>query len=446
MNTDAEDTSNLISTIPVEQFQSSWEHLGKRDKYVLEQRHSGKTLESVGRELDLTRERVRQLQVAANKKFISRLKHSWDGWDDWSEKINDTFTIVNLHDLSVEFCDGNAAVDFLSMVFKYLGWKPQKIRQEWWVQDLDVAAKAVSGLVFNEPVRRSEWTIYLSESGLPDRYVQYLIDEGLLPLETFQDYIIRSKYRRRDKAHVYLLEHAPAHINKIADALGEKSTRPLDAFMERQDVFTKVFPGGKWSLTEFADVKYKRAIDAVIDILSDHGPLTQRELDKYMSDEYPVSPARIQQCLTDFRIGKMPDGKIWLVEHGAAKKDEPEPEQPTHMHCSGHIIGIRRQIDGDTVRGSGLMDNRWLAWKLGLHSTPMKKIFVGANGLPEMSVTRAGSNCQLSAIREAVSGRGLALGCSVVIILDMGNTTWDLKHTCSDPNCNGTTRKNIDNT
>jgi len=128
----------------------------------------------------------------------------------------------------------------------------------------------------------------------------------------------------------------------------------------------------------------------------------------------------------------MPDNKIWLVENGAERKKEDQPAKPPHISVSGNIVGIMKVVDREVLRGSGLMDSRWISWKLGLHATPMRKTFISHDRLPELTVTRAGANTQISTIREAASIRGLAKNCSCVILLDIANLTWDLRHTCTD--------------
>lgn len=406
---------------------AAWDALDSTDQHIIEQRQTGRTLETIGLELGITRERVRQRQSEAEKRFVRHVKGNWGNWDQWCDAREHGVPVINIETIVDRRHGSIVPACFVGLMLKHLGWKPQKNGAPWWVRDQALVKESVEKLIFKEPIPKPEWDIYRDETSLPEEYIHYLLQEGDLALEEFQGYVIRTRYHRCDRAYVYLLEHGPAHVTAIAKATGENAPRNLDALMSRQEVFTKVFPGGDWALTEFATVKYKRATDAILGILCSHGPLTRQELNRHMAETYPVSASRIIQCLDDFRIGKMPDGKIGLVEWGARKKVDTEPDQPPHMYCSGNIVGVRRIIDSDILRGSGLMDSRWLAWKLGLHSTPMSRSFSGLGDVPPLIVTKAGANSQISALREVVLSRGLALGTSIVILLNLETSTWEIR-------------------
>jgi len=416
----------------VNELLEAWTELSEKQRYILIERHNGRTLEQIGEELGVTRERVRQLQNKAKTKYVSELASYGPKFRNWAQSLQVSSDVYDLSSLASKFGTESAGFVMLSIAFDSLGWKVQKKGSPWFIKDPQHTKKLIRNLSPDEPIRESEWEQNVADSGLPKAFIRHLIEEGELDVERFCGYIIRHKHSRLDRAYVFLLAHGPAQPEQIAAALGETTARNIDAFMARQKVFTKVFPSGNWALSELTEVRYKRAIDAVIDILHEHGPLTRKQLYDFMARIYPVSKSRIHQCLTDYRIGTMPDNKIWLVENGAERKKEDQPAKPPHISVSGNIVGIMKVVDREVLRGSGLMDSRWISWKLGLHATPMRKTFISHDRLPELTVTRAGANTQISTIREAASIRGLAKNCSCVILLDIANLTWDLRHTCTD--------------
>ena len=425
----------IITKLIAEGLQSAWIKMPSRTKNILAQRNRGKTLSSIGENLKITRERIRQIEKSGKEKFYSNLRYNWEAFDLLKKRMHTNILVLDISH-EIQQCENyESACIYVPIIFEYEGWSPYINGSVWWVKDTNKVSSKVDSLIFKEPMRREEWLSIADESKLPHRFIDWLINKELVPIKVYRNYIVSSNGFRRDKVYIYLLEHGKAHVTDIANAISEPTPRNLDAFMGRQSIFTKIYPGGQWSLHGPSEVRYVKAIDALLDILRDQGPILKRDLLRAMKETFPVSPGRIDQCLTDYRIGQMPDGKIWLVEHGAERGLEEEPSKPDHIESSGDIVGIRRKVSADVFRGSGLMDSRWLAWKLGLYATPMEKVFSGLEGLPYLRVSRQGANSAISSIREAILNRNLYLGCSFIILLDLNNATWKLKHTCEQGAC-----------
>ena len=428
--------ADLIKTLPPEKLEAAWNSIDKKLSYIIQERSSGRTLEDLGDEFGVTRERIRQLQNKGAGNFIDTVASIWDGWDQWANKVCNSLRVIDIRIILERFSASSSAHIFIPQIFDFLGWKPQFNRSHWWLRDEASLDRAIKSLVFDEPVSIKEWEIYRAETELPNEYINYLIEEGILRLQEYRGYMIRTQNCRLDKTHAYFLDYGPSRVEDIARAVGETNCRNFQEFMRRQRKFSKHFGEKKWGLSENVVVKYRTATAALLDLLTTRGAMSKREIHKAMDEIYPVSVSRVQQCLNDFRIGVMPDGKYELIERGARKPPEAEPRQPAHMSCAGSIVGVRKELNTDIMRGSGIIDHKWLAWKLGLHSTPREQVFSGLNGLRELSVSRAGDNCQLSSLRDIVTEKKLVEGCWIVIILDIGRFEWDLKHVCTNCKAN----------
>lgn len=421
---------DLISAVPTEQLNAAWTSVDRQLRYIIEERIAGRTLQHLGDEFQITRERIRQLQRKGIRVFLYAVERNWAGWSQWSIDVCNSLQLINIEMFTEQFSDKSSASVFIPVVFDSLGWKPQTKNSCWWLRDKLSVQREIESLVFDEPVRIKEWEIYKAESKLPQEYITYLLQNGILKLCEYEGYMIRSQHSRLDKAHAFLLEHGPSRVEEIARAVGEKNSHNFQEFLRRNDKFEKNFREKKWGLSEDIEIKFRTATEALLHLLATRGAMSKQEIHKAMSELYPVSVSRIQQCLTDYRIGTMADGKYNLIERGARKEPEAEPRRPSHMNCAGSIIGIRKNLDKNIMRGSGIVDHKWLAWKLDLNSTPMERVFSGLKGLQDLTVRRAGDNCQLSSLRGIVTEIGLLEGCSVVILLDIERFEWNLKHVC----------------
>lgn len=65
---------NSMATSPIERFITTFETLDSRDKYVLINRSTKRTLEEIGLDKGVTRERIRQIESKAMKKLMSSIK------------------------------------------------------------------------------------------------------------------------------------------------------------------------------------------------------------------------------------------------------------------------------------------------------------------------------------------------------------------------------------
>ena len=147
--------------------------------------------------------------------------------------------------------------------------------------------------------------------------------------------------------------------------------------MRRDPRFAQRRPEGTWVLSEWKTNTiiryYANAVDAVVEVLEELGPLTLDQLSSETIQRYPVSAWRITQCLSSNQIGLTQDGRYDLTERGAIPIEESEPRKPDNIAESGSVVGVRLPVTHDVMRGSGIGVNRWLTWRLGLRHAPSKR-------------------------------------------------------------------------
>jgi hypothetical protein len=404
---------------------AAWNGLRAAEQSVLCLRHEEHTLKEIADLKRITRQRVQQIEAEGLKRLkrrLARLRPDITG-DALTDQTR-SHPMVFLGPIRMELHE--ASLDRVKIVscLRCLDFFQLHPRSFWWVRDKEDLLEKLSKLEYDEPISITEWKESVQESGLGLDFVQEAMEHGLLQLEEYEGYIIRSRHIRRDRPHVLLLMHGRLATREMAGRLEEPSIRAFAAYLSRQEIFVRLRPSGDWALASRAENRFETTTDVVLHIVSTEGPISRSELVKRTIEEFPVSKGRVDQCLSDYRLGVTPDGLIDLVERGAHAREESEPTRPDHISVNGGLIGIRRQVTKDTLRGSGIMESRWIAWSLGLHSTPMRKDFTNLETHQTLVVQRSGSNTQISSMREAVLEQGLGEGDVYIIILDTERGRW----------------------
>lgn len=302
----------------------------------------------------------------------------------------------------------------------------------WFTSDRKRVGHAIRSLTDVEPVALDSLRERIEESGLSKEFLDRVRVPSVGTWIQYNQYWIRSKYSRIDKAYVSLLEIGSLTSKEIASITGDSSYRGLDNALARSCLFTRV-QNGRWVLSSSVDSPvYKSALPAILDLFKESGPMSRSELIEAMSVVYPVSDARIDQCLDGFQFGLMPDGRFWLVELGAERSVQKEPNRPSNIFSEGDVVGVRIRVDADHLRGSGSVLHSWICWKFGLKASPERIYFDGViDGLPyAISVTRNGSQASLSSIRAILESEAIREDCEIVLLFNLGKLQWTVKHVC----------------
>ena len=187
--------------------------------------------------------------------------------------------------------------------------------------------------------------------------------------------------------------------------------------MRRDDAFAQVRPEGTWALADWrvpgSDNRYTTAVDVVVEVLREIGPLDYEHLRDECQQRYPVSEWRITQCLSSNLIGINGEGLYDLAERGATPIEDSEPKKPRNIEASGNVVGIELTVDSELLRGSGIPVHRWLTWYLKLRTAPSTRHFDLGKGSIDRRAADAGEfgfgvGAEVVQLEEVVLGLRLA--------------------------------------
>ncbi|MEU5691385.1 hypothetical protein [Actinosynnema sp. NPDC020468] len=254
---------------------------------------------------------------------------------------------------------------------------------------------------------------------------------------------LRRKRRSADGAYLWFLEEGePRRIEEVAEAL-DLPVRALGEAMRRDGRFVRVRPEGTWSLDSWPDAAkavYRNALDVVVDVLGETGPLTFEHLASRVVARYPVTTGRVRQCLDSELIGLTADGRIDLVERGAVPREEPEPKRPETVWVDeiNQRAAFLVRVDQEVLRGSGVPIHPWIPWYLGLRRAPAESAFTGADDLGPLVVRRSTSGSHLSSLRSRARALGVVEDCRLMVVLGLDDRSAGVSHDCEDERCPAT--------
>ena len=417
--------------------------LTSREEEVLRQRLDHK-LDDIGTNLGLSRERVRQIEKAAAERLMRALRK------DASAEVAMLSELLGQHvavaDFDVESCLRPDSREHLLVALFVLGVvRPRSwagILDGWWTRDVRALDRTLRDLAAKAPFLDQELHPLADAVGLPDAMpLLPLLNHPASPIVSHPagPWWVGRRAAHRDAAYLWLAEQgAPARLSDVASRIGIAEHAMREA-MRRDDRFVQLRPAGTWALAEWhlPGDSYRSALEAVIGILRDRGPLPYTELVREMRQRYPVTTWRIDQCLTSDRVGRMPDGRVGLVVDGANLVDEREPHRPDNVAVSadGQLIAIKIKADYDLLRGSGLPIPRYVAWRLGLRHSPDSRSFAMEDSDEQISVTKRTSITQVTALRRFAVPLGVTEGCILALLLRLDTGTARLIHGCAPDDC-----------
>jgi hypothetical protein len=208
--------------------------------------------------------------------------------------------------------------------------------------------------------------------------------------------------------------------------------------LRRDDRFRQIRPEGTWALAEWTHLRassYASAVEAMVAVVTESGPLSPARLFARVTELYPVTPWRLKQCLLSDQLGETPEGLVDLVSRGARPFEEEEPARPDTMAVEGEVLGVRIPVNRDILRGSGVSVHTWLTWRLGLRQAPMSRTFSTPGDHSPVVVRRGTSSAQLSSLRRHALELEVVDGCVLAVLLRLDNDTARVGHGCTPDTC-----------
>lgn len=420
-----------------------WTDLPDRTRDVLVRRLRGETLESIGRLHHVGRERIRQIQKTGVSELVAAQVANDPGLDSRARDALDGRSAVTEEALvrAIHL----ARSDARDLVLDQLGLRHPKVGTStltglWCLDDYSLEEQ-LDLLLAVVPCSEEEATAAAAELGMPPGFDWH----GYLTLETGSLMshplgLVRRSRAVRDIAYLWLrAEGEPRPLAELVDPSGAVSIAALRELLRRDPEFVRVKPEGTWALADWrlpgTGRRYESALDAVVEVLRELGPMRQPALQAEVQLRYPVSAWRVQQCLSSTMVGLNESGEFDLAERGARPVEDAEPTKPAHIEESGSVLGISMQVTHDMLRGSGLGVHRWLTWRLGLRTAPSSRYFRLPSESGEVVVRRGLSGSQVSSLRVAAQSLGVVEGCTVVMILRTADESAELVHSCPANSC-----------
>lgn len=422
----------------------AWSHLDDRYTDVLTRRLVGQGYAEIGELHGVSRQRGHQLQMSAERELLAiQVRHA-------PELPTQLVVVIGDHpavpDQEVKALIQTGSGVARHALLRALGsthprtWSGHLYG--WWTQHpgkLDLQLRELAALA---PLGADELVPVAASLGLPDGLpLDDLLSGPKSPLLRHSTGWVRRNRVTRDAAYLWLrAEGSPRSVADIATAT-ETSENTVRERMRGDDAFAQVRPEGTWCLADWrlpgADSRYSTAVDVVVEVLRDQGPLTLQQLRTECSKRYPVSAWRIDQCLSSNLVGLTADDRYDLAERGATPIEDTEPRQPPNIKATsdGTLIGVSMTVDGELLRGSGLPVHRWLTWYLGLRTAPAERHFPWENDSGDLVIRRRTSSSSVSSLRAVVHALGLVEGCKIALLIKLNPDRAALRHQCPLHSC-----------
>ncbi|WP_425558269.1 sigma factor-like helix-turn-helix DNA-binding protein [Cryptosporangium japonicum] len=411
---------------------------------MIEDRADGKTLESIGQKHELSRERVRQLLLKAQEYLCAVADEFVGGWRDRLTALTGRSAVPQSEVASVLGVRDQVAVGPLVEAVGAehpLTWAGRL--NGWWTRSSGALEVLIRRGVEEAPLRGEDIAATFAAAGVPDNVPLLDLlghpDSPLVP--GVGGTWLRRRARGRDAAYLFLLANGePCRAEELLAPTGIGRKSAVAEALRRDERFVQLRLEGKWALTEWPHLHvtpYPNAMEALVAVLTEHGPLHKDALFSRVGERYPVTPWRLHQCLLDDRVGTTADGLIELVARGATPIEESSPTRPARMAAdpAGNVFGVRLTVDKDILRGSGVVVSSWVTWQLGMRQAPMVRTFVITGHPTPIVLKRATSAAQISSLRVLVKENGMVEGCEFVLLLRADDSTARIEHVCAERAC-----------
>ncbi|MGW2461189.1 sigma factor-like helix-turn-helix DNA-binding protein [Streptomyces sp. NPDC001761] len=414
----------------------------ERARTIAEGRAEGRTLEDIGADLKVSRERVRQIMAETQRQLASFADVLCKDWRDTVRTLGECPAVRRSSFAATLDLKDHLAVELL-LAEAGLGaprtWAGPL--RGWWTARLDALDMALKDLTTKAPLLDSDLDDAAAEAGVPSGIplAEILAHPQSRVTRSAEGHWVRRQARGRDAAYLWLLNTGhPCPVEELVGPMSVATAAAAREALRRDDRFTQLRPEGTWALSEWSHLRitpYKNAVEALVGVVTEFGPLSRAALFAKVREIYPVSAWRLTQCLLSDQIGETDQGLIDLVSRGARPIEEEEPAHPDTMAVEGDFLGARITVDRDVLRGSGIRVNSWLTWRLGLRQAPMSRTFATAAGHVPLVVRRDTSTAQISSLRRHALELKTVEGCVLLLLLHLVDGTAQVSHGCAWSEC-----------
>jgi len=417
-----------------------WSGLSTTQVAIATGRQAASSLADLGRSLSLSRERVRQLEVASRRSLLGAQRHHQPELPDrMHEELSSAVAVPEnvLGNFAPTRCVVARDILFVSLgAVRPCTWAGNLPR--WWCRDPDPLAQRLVGLTAGMPMTGASLDDAVLASALPEHLpVQHLLLHSQSPIVKTDVGWVRRAYLLTDTVALYLRDCGAPQSLATLGACGSTPEATLRKALLRDDRFVYSRPRQLWALREWHPElasRYRNAGDALVDVLRDGGPLAREALVFETQRRYPVTPARLRQSLSSSRIGLHPDGRYDLVERGAAIQSDAEPSRPGSIRWAddGSVLEVALVTTAAVLSGAVVAVPRWLTWQLGLRTPPAQHDFALTSS-DTLVVRRTIRGSSVSSLRGVAQELQVRLGCVLLLSLDLRSGRASVRHACHQP-------------
>ncbi|WP_159052646.1 RNA polymerase subunit sigma-70 [Streptomyces bungoensis] len=427
-------------------FDDVWARIDDKTRAIYADRAAGRTLRNIGAQYDLSGERVRQIILDADESLVAAADKSRPRWRERVSELSREPAVSTMTLMAALGIKESIAVSCFAKaagLVQLRVWGNAAV-PDWWTANSGTLDAALRDIANAAPLRQVELESLPAVEKLPQGLpLTNLLSHSRSPLiQSLDGNWLRRAARGRDAAYLWLAERGtPCRAEELCEVMGGAKPHAIREALRRDDRFAQIRPEGTWVLVGWSHPgvnPYSSAEEAMIAVLEQEGGMAKERLFSRVTERYPVTPWRLQQCLLSDRIGMTAEGLIDLISRGAQPIEEREPAQPANMAVdpAGNVYGIRLTVDYDVIRGSGILVNTWLTWKLGLRSARMSKTFAVLGSKDDVVTVRRGtSGAQISSLRHHAQDLGTVIGCQLAVLLRVDDYTARIVHACTEGNC-----------
>ena len=404
------------------QYDRAADQLSTRERDILHRRlvaDPPDTLDDIGRDLGLTRERVRQLQVRALRRFH---EHAQSGplqrlVDELRRHLGTTFTdgpsSAVVIDPRVGRLGGADPVLARAVVLDVAGYRR---RGGWWVSDdtpdiptlrgqmLDLADD--TGVIDDDLL-----TAWLQGLGVAAPWRVPLLHE-LGSTRRFAGGWVRWDGTIIDKVHRVLALHGePLTPEELLALSGEdRSARTVRNAVFVDDRFVRIDRAGRLALPDWGFEAYGGIVDGLRDRIEQAGgAVVLAEVVEEMVSQYGVSPNSVK-LYAAVPMFVQEDGVVRLRRPDEPYVSDADPHGQMGIFLAEHTLAVARTVNHDILRGSGVPLGLEVAGALGVRPGESRTYLCPDGATITLSASTRAFTASMSALRQLAEDRDAVAG------------------------------------
>ena len=413
-----------VST-PIELVESFIESLSEPEKLILSKRLvqvPANSLQELGDELGVTRERVRQLESKLKTKYGSHLKESdelqafvWAIREKATHLMTEKDFLKQQPTLKVKTSLRFDLLDF------FIGVGDLERDGDWVQDDIVYAIKTTNDLcdqLLDNGVIECRQLLVAFESHWKNLNLTTL--DAWMSHRGFHK--VRNFYMDRktisNLIFVALSEYGKPMSGPQAMAyVGEDYTRSVEYALTVSPLFTKVTKN-EWDLSSRGGKQVRTIQEAIGDLLDEHGSMPLDQVINILVEQYKFAPSSVRSYATSSPF-MLVNGKVKRTN--AVRLPKKTQDVTRNLYKDGEALSLRVIIDSEDLRGSGSNCPAALAAFLGVafgQSRTLQWEF------GDFKVGTSGSMFNLPSIKKAADALGLGVGDQLLLTFIAGQVRY----------------------